>query len=59
MGGAPTGRGLVHELRRYRGPMREHPLRLLVLLAVALGLAAAVRKATSDQGGTYDPDGAV
>ncbi|WP_268750720.1 hypothetical protein [Aeromicrobium sp. Root495] len=38
--------------------MREHPLRLLVLLALALGVAAAVRKATSDEGGTYDPDGA-
>ena len=42
---------------RYRESMREHPLRLvLVLLALAAGVVVA-RNLTADLGGVYDPAG--
>ena len=56
MGGSATGRGSRRDLRRYRGPMSAHPFRLLLLVLAAVGVVAAVRKATADTGGTYDPD---
>jgi hypothetical protein len=32
-----------------------HPLRRLLLLALAIGVVVAVRNATADRGGSYDP----
>ncbi|MGH3473354.1 MAG: hypothetical protein ACRDOT_00420 [Aeromicrobium sp.] len=32
-----------------------HPLRRLLLLALAIGVVVVVRNATADRGGSYDP----
>lgn len=39
--------------------MSAHPFRLLLLVLAAAGIVAAVRKATADTGGSYDPEAAA
>lgn len=45
---------------RYRGRMshaeKRHPVRILLLLALAAGFGVALRNAVADKGGSYDPD---
>ena len=50
--------GVSRPSDRYRVPMSTfsgHPLRRLLLLALAIGAIVVVRNATADRGGSYDP----
>lgn len=39
----------------YGDRMRQHPLRTLLIVALAAVAAFAYRRATADRGGVYDP----
>ncbi|WP_162891366.1 hypothetical protein [Aeromicrobium sp. A1-2] len=36
-------------------PSKRHPVRKILLVALAAGAAVAVRNAVADKGGSYDP----
>ena len=36
-------------------PEKRHPVRIVVLVALAVGVVVALRNAVADKGGSYDP----